>query len=187
MNPPDDLERLWQSQDVPKTEKNMQLLMTEATKFQSTIKRRNAGEYLAGAFVAVFFGLIALGDDPILVRAGALLLVVGTGVVMANIRLRGHAADQAPPVSGPTAALVDWHRRELQRQLVLLRNVPLWYVGPFLPGVVLFLLGAIVANPEGWPMFLVALAVVVSITAGILWFNRRGAAKLEGQIRDLDG
>ena len=187
MNPPDDLERLWQSQDVPKTEKNMQVLMTEATKFQSTIKQRNAAEYLAGVFVAGFFAVHALGDDPIIVRAGALLLVVGTGVVMANIRLRGHAANQAPPVSGPTGDLVDWHRRELQRQLVLLRNVPLWYLGPFVPGLVLFLVGGLVAKPEGWTVFLVVLAVMVATFGGIAWLNRRGAKKLESQIRDLDG
>ncbi len=187
MNPPDDLERLWQSQDVPKTEKNMHLLMTEATKFQSTIKRRNAGEYLAGAFVAVFFGIIALGDDPVLMRVGALLLVVGTAVVVANIRLRGHAAEQPPPVSGPTVDLVEWHRRELQRQLVLLRNVPVWYVGPFVPGVVLLLVGALIAKPEGWPVFLFVLAVSAATLGGIVWLNRRGAQKLEGQIRDLDG
>ncbi len=186
MTPPDDLESLWQSQEVPKTEKNMQLLMTEATKFQTKIKRRNAGEYLAGAFVAVYFGFYALGDEPMLVRAGALLLVVGTAIAIANIRLRGRAADGAPPVNGPTTNLVAWHRRELERQRDLLRDVPLWYVGPFVPGTAVFLLGGYLAKPEAWPMFLFVVLTTSATLGGIVWFNRRGAKKLEAQIRDLD-
>jgi hypothetical protein len=187
MTPPDDLERLWQSQDVPKTEKNMQVLMTEATKFQSTIKRRNASEYIAGLGAAAFLAVYALGDKPVLMRAGALLIVAGTGVVMANIRLRGRAAEVAPPVSGPTEVLVAWHRRELQRQLEFLRSVPLWYVGPIIPGFVVLLGGAFIAKPEGWPVFLVVLAITLATLGSIMWLNRRGARKLEGQIRDLDG
>lgn len=184
--PPDDLERLWKSQDVPKTEIDMQTLVLESNKFQSKIKRRNAGEYIAGLFVAVYFGSYALGNEPILVRVGALLIVVGTAVVVANIRLRGHAAKEQAPLDGPTTALVAWHRAELVRQRTLLRDVPRWYLAPFVPGVAVFVVGAFISRPSGWPVFLVVVAFSVATFLGLAWVNRRAARKLEEQIAKLD-
>jgi MFS family permease len=186
MSSPDDFQRLWQSQETPKTEKNMQTLMNEATRFQSTVKRRNAAEYLAGAFVMMCFSVLALGDGHVVTRAGALLLAIGTGVMIANIRLRGRASDESPPIHVATSDLVAWHRRELRRQLVLLRNVPLWYVGPIVPGVLVFIVGGYLAHPERWPVHLLVLAVCGLTLAAIIMRNRRGAAKLEQQLRDLE-
>ena len=75
-----------------------------------------------------------------------------------------------------------WHRSELVRQRDLLRSVPRWYLGPFVPGLVLTLVGLWLANPGGsWRVGLGA-AFVALVFAGVAWLNFRGARKLDEQI-----
>jgi hypothetical protein len=187
MSGEEDLKYLWQSQDVPKTEIDMQALSLKANDFQRTIRRRNLGEYVAALLVTPVFVYTALNPGPLLTRIGAVLLVAGIGVMVTHIHLRGHAAAEEPPVDGPTERLVTWHRAELERQRQLLLRVPVWYVGPILPGGALFIGGFALEHPEAWPMSLFALAFSSAIIGGILWANRAAARKLARQIAELDG
>jgi hypothetical protein len=187
MSRDEDLKDLWQSQDVPKTEIDMQALSIKATDFQKTIKRRNLLEYVAALLVVPVFVYVALGSAHVLTRIGAILLIMGIGVMVTHIRLRGHASSEAPPVDGPTERLVAWHRAELERQRQLLLRVPVWYVGPLMPGFAFFFAGFMVKSPERWPTHLVVCAIVIATMSGILWANRAGARKLERQIAELDG
>jgi hypothetical protein len=183
----EDLKDLWQSQDVPKTEIDMQALSLKATEFQKTIRRRNLAEYVAGILVTPMFVYVAVQPGPLLTRIGAVLVVAGLGVMLAHIHLRGHASTEQPPVDGPTERLVAWHRSELERQRRLLLSVPVWYVGPILPGVALFIGGFALEKPEAWPVTLFALCLSSAIVGGVLWANRAAARKLARQIAELDG
>jgi hypothetical protein len=187
MSRDEDLKDLWQSQDVPKTEIDMQALSIKATDFQKTIKRRNLLEYAAALLVVPVFVHGALYAEPTLTRIGAILIVLGVGVVVTHIHLRGHASSEAPPVDGPTQRLVAWHRAELERQRQLLLRVPVWYVGPLIPGMVLHQGGYALERSEAWPSSLFAILLASGIVVAILWANRAGARKLERQIAELDG
>lgn len=187
MSGEEDLKDLWQSQDVPKTEIDMQALSLKATEFQKTIRRRNLAEYVAGVLVTPVFVYVAVQPGPLLTRIGAVLMVTGLGVMLAHIRLQGHASSERPPVDGPTERLVAWHRSELERQRRLLLRVPVWYVGPIIPGVALFIGGFALEHPEAWPMSLFFLGFSSAIVFGILWANRVAARKLARQIAELDG
>jgi hypothetical protein len=188
MSGEEDLKQLWQSQDVPKTEIDMQALSLKATSFQETISHRNVREYVAALLGAPVFIWVAVASPaPLLTRVGSILIVAGSAVAVAHVRLRGHAALEAPPAHGPTEQLIAWHRAELERQRQVLLRVPRWYVGPIVPGLVLFFAGFAAARPERWLMHLGVCTVGVVVTGAILWANRVGARKLERQIAELDG
>ena len=187
-HPDDELKELWQTQPIPHSELKMDALLGKATTFQSKIRKRNLAEYVAGAFVAAFFGRLAVVEGPLLVRVGALLTVVGTAVILTNIWLRGHAAPE-PAAAVPTAELLAWHQRELERQMQLLLQVPRWYVGPLIPGNLLILVGAVLESPLPYPGPLIGFGISFvgcSVVVGfILWANRRAARELKKQIDEL--
>ncbi len=184
-HPDDDLKELWQTQSIPSSELKMDAILGKATNFQSKIRNRNLAEYVAGAFVATFFGRIAIVEGALLIRIGALLLVVGTAVMLTNIRLRGHAAEQ-PAAAVPTAELLAWHRKELERQMQLLLQVPRWYVGPLIPGLVVFFAGGLERSDLGSLIrFGISFVVCGVMTGLILWANRRAARELKKQIDEL--
>jgi positive regulator of sigma E activity len=102
--------------------------------------------------------------------------------------MNGKAAPAKVPEGGFDSCL-DFHRRELVRQRDLLRSVWSWYLGPLVPGMVVFLFGSIlqkVRQPTDW---LKALPVAAFMAAGF-WFtarlNRRAAGCLQRQIEELD-
>jgi hypothetical protein len=66
-----------------------------------------------------------------------------------------------------------------------LRAAPLWYLGPFLPGVATTLVGAGLAAPgQGLRIALTATLVAV-VFAAVALLNRRAASKLDEQLAKL--
>ena len=85
---------------------------------------------------------------------------------------------------------VAFRRRELERQRDLLRSIGLWYLGPLVPGVVLFNLGVIapkvrVDHPADWWRGLPALAIMVVWFWVVIRVNRRAADHLQRSIDEL--
>jgi hypothetical protein len=179
---------LWQNQPLSENEMSMQMVMDRATKFQRKIRFRNLTEYVAGGVVMVWAALsVVQSQAPVLIKVGSALLGLGALFVVTFLRLRGHAAYAEPPLAQPTRELVSWHRAELVRQRDLLRSVPRWYLAPFLPGMILILVGGWLKEPEkAWRVGLTA-AMVAAVFAGVAWLNRRGARKLDERARELEG
>jgi hypothetical protein len=81
---------------------------------------------------------------------------------------------------------LQFHRGELERQRDLLQGVWKWYLGPMIPGVILFYLGPVLAQPERasralWPF---AATVVFFVLIGEL--NRHVARKFQARIDALE-
>lgn len=123
--------------------------------------------------------------DP-LMRAGSLLSILGTLVVVWQLRRRASSR----PRPGVESALPsrDFHRAELIRQRDALRSVWLWYVAPLVPGMVVFRLG-VNANPDpslpfarGWA----ADGFIAGVVLLVILINLYGAHKLQRQIDQLD-
>lgn len=177
---------LWQSQPLSEKEIDMELVMKAASKFQRRIRIRNGLEYAAGGFVAVWAAHFALrAPAPPLEKAGMVLLGLGALVVVTVLRRRGHASGD-PPLAAPTGELLGWHRSELARQRDLLRSVPLWYLGPFVPGMLLTFFGRWQANPERAGELAISLGIVVLVFVGVAVLNLVAARKLDRKIRDLE-
>lgn len=163
---------------------------TRATRFERVIRRRNGIEYAAGLVVIVLFGVVAIAAFAIsewLLGLGPLLVIAGTLVLMWNLQRRGSNLERRPEDS--CAAHL---RRQLAHQSAALRSVPAWYIGPLVPGVLVFL-GTVtfkVAQQAGWSVALSGIAWpasgVLGIFAVVIALNLWAASRLDRQIADLD-
>lgn len=187
MNEDQNLINVWKNQPLSESELDMQLVIHQAQKFQRKIRFRNLTEYLACGGLVVWAASVALRSAaPPVMRAGIVLIALGGLAVAAILRLRGHAASHELPLAAPTREALSWHRSELIRQRDLLRAVPLWYLGPFVPGVATTLVGAWLAAPgQGLPVALTA-ALVAVVFAAVALLNRRASSKLDEQIAKLE-
>ena len=87
-------------------------------------------------------------------------------------------------------AWTDYYRRELLRQRDALGTIWKWYLGPMVPGLAIFLVGASLQTPPGahkqlWISITVALSIVVFGGVGAL--NAWGARRLQRRIDELGG
>jgi Flp pilus assembly protein TadB len=181
--PPDHFKNLWQSQNVEPIQMSLEELRRKAEEFQKTIRNRNLREYVAAAVVLVAFSWF-LWRFPLL-RLGCILILAGTLYVMYQLHTKGSA--KVVPEALALDNCLAFHKRELERQRDLLRDVWKWYLLPFVPG-----LFAIVADPllrlppaswlRVWPFILVCAAMFY-----LVWrLNKTAADKLQRQIDELD-
>lgn len=143
--------------------------------FLRTIRARNRREKVAGLLllpVFTFFAATApLGSllfYAFIMSLLGILFVIGMMCFVASPRgdLTSHPADD-----------VQHWRTEFLRQAKLLRLVPLWYILPLVPGMVLF----------SWSMRVSSafLVVVIAVTGFVAWLNLRAASKLEQEADTL--
>ena len=159
------------------------------TRFERTIRRRNAVEYAAGALVIALFGVpgaMALLRGEIAFALSFLLVVAGTGVVLWNLHRRGSNLARVPESN-----CRDHLRRQYERQRDALAAVPAWYIGPLLPGTIALYatVTAKVAAKAGWMTALSGIAGPAAITFGIFaaiaLLNLWAARRLDREIRAL--
>lgn len=184
----DDIKNLWRSAPAAGSAEPLQEaeLAKRARRFQNRIARRNFLEYAAALLVCTGFGFYLWEFPAPLMRAGSLLSILGTLVVVWQLHRR--ASSRPLPAAESSLPSRDFHRAELVRQRDALRSVWLWYVGPLVPGMVVFRLG-VNANPDptlpfarGWA----AEGVIACIILGVILLNLYGAHKLQRQIDQLD-
>jgi len=176
-----DIKSSWQSQPLALPLRSPEDLRAEAAVFQRKIARRNLREYVAGAVVIPAFSFYIWYFPYWVTRLGAALVVLGTLVVMWQIHRR--AASRAVPEDFGSAGL-QFQRRELSRQRDALRSVWLWYLGPLVPGLAVFMWG--IQGGSAGPFELLVDLMMVAVFIVIAWVNRWAAAKLQRRIDMLD-
>ncbi len=152
------------------------------------MRRRNLVEYIACIVVIAGFTPVLLHQGSWMMRAGAGLIMAATIFVAWQLHRRASAAPL--PVSGE--ALVDFHRRELIRQREALQSIAVWYLGPFVPGMVMLLLGRWFQahaphRPLGFDHLIIFLAgvIVALIWLGVWLLNQWGAERLQRRIDEF--
>lgn len=185
--PPDDLQNIWQSQRVEPIYMSIEEIRNKAAKFERRIRWRNLRETLVAVAMIPLFGLFLRWFPAPLERAGSCLIIVG--LIYLIYRMNGFAAAAKVPAAGGFDACVAFHRRELERQRDLLRSIWLWYLGPLVPGILLFnlaLIGQKIRHPADWWR----VVPFVVIMAAWFWFvvrlNRRAADDLQNTIDALE-
>ncbi len=162
---------------------------TRATRLQAQVRGRNYLEYACSALVVLAMGWMAsLVPEPI-VRIGALLIALGAIFVSCQLFIRTRI--HAPKRNQPSEIGVAEYRAELERQRVALLSVWRWYLLPFVPGIVVFVLGVAFAPSAGMPILAgISLSVTglgfAAIVMGFVWLlNLLAARTLEADIRSL--
>jgi hypothetical protein len=181
-----DVKAIWGAQAMEPDPVNVGQIRANANKFQSAVQRRNRIEYVAAVFVIAGFGLYLWIFPTPLMRLGSLLIIAGAIFIMVWIRLRA----SANPIPSQISFMdyISRYREELRRQQTALRTVWLWYLGPLVPGLVLFTFGMsrLLEHAPGsghpmWPF----VVVMVGVFTGVWLLNLWGARRLQRKIDEL--
>jgi len=178
---PDDIRDVWQNQPVENTPMPLEEIRRRARQFEKRIGRRNVREYIGAAVTIAAFTFYIFKFHSPMIRAGSALIIAGTLCVVYQIYKR--ASPAMLPVDAPLTASIAFHRGELVRQRDLLRSVAWWYIGPIIPGLVVFWAGITSRHVAA---ALITAIPVLCIFGLIIWANRRAAVHLDRQIAELD-
>jgi hypothetical protein len=161
-----------------------------ADKFYRIIKWRNRAEYAAAAVVVAGYGTYVFTMPHVLSKIGSVLILLAAVFVVWQLRGRAPAV---PPERAGTMPITQFMRLQLVRQRDAMRSVLWWYIAPFVPGFVVFVMGnagaaagdmtAIVPLRWGDWLFLAGFAILLAL----IWrFNQRVVRKLQKHIDEID-
>jgi hypothetical protein len=179
----DDAQALWQEQPRGEATMSLEEIRERARRMERRVARRNLREYVAAVVVVPTFGYALWVVPSGIARIGAALIIAATLFVVRELHVRGAAA--ALPAGLALQGALDFHRTQLTRQRDLLREVWSWYILPFVPGMLLMLIGFGVAHPERI-RFIVAYAVALAgLMIGLHLLNRRAATGIQRRLDEL--
>jgi hypothetical protein len=180
---PDNLKRLWQNQSVEPVQTSLEDIRQKAERFQKKIRNRNLREYVAAALVFAGFGYFMWRFPETRLACG--LMLAGTVYVVYQLHTKGAA--KTIPESLALRPCIEFHRRELERQRDLSRDVWKWYLLPFVPGLVAVIAVPLLhLPPEKWIRALPFIPLWAAMFYAVWRLNRRGADKLQRQIDELN-
>jgi len=186
-SPPDRFQLLWQAQEREPMELAVERIARDAASFRRTIRRRNIREYAAAAIVVAVFGAYAALADTILMRAACAATIAGA-IYVAHY-LRRHGSAEPGELAACTMDHLASHRRQLERQRDLLASIWRWYLGPLVPGLVLFAISAPFEQSSTlrgtWIGTAIALSIGAAVFVGIARLNRMAARQLQREIDAL--
>ncbi|MDA1315640.1 MAG: hypothetical protein O2968_20120 [Acidobacteria bacterium] len=181
--PPDDVRALWQEQPTEPLAMPVNEIREKAAKFEKKVNRRNRREYFAAAYVVTAAAVyVVMGSNPVVKIACGLMIA---GALFVVYHLHSRASARTLPFHVSFEKCLDFYRSELVRQRDLLRSVWWWYIGPLVPGLVVF----------GWEIADVRsdrmrgdwwIAIMTLMLVSVLGLNWWGARKLQRQIDELD-
>lgn len=168
---------VWQRQEAagPERKDEEELLARvkrRAEAFERKIFWRDLREIGAAVLVAGLFGWWAVSADTLLVRAGALVVVAGAGLIAWRIR-RARRDGSAETAARPVADRIRAEIRKVDAQIELLETVLWWYVAPPALGLALMIVGG---GSSGWSTLLQLVGVGVAGSA-VWWLNHRAVRR----------
>lgn len=157
-----------------------------ASTLQSTVKWRNFREYAVGALLIVVFSAAAYFAQTPLSGFACALTAAGVAFVMWRMHVLGRAASD----SELAAAGHNWaafYRQQLVRQRDALHGIWSWYLGPLVPGMVVYWISiGVKGGMWSWLIAAGGLALTSAVFAWVAEANKRAAAALQAQIDVLD-
>ena len=190
MTNPDTLKSLWASDAQGFPPMSPDAVRSHAKKFRGKVARRNALEYGAGVFVIAAFTAYCFLIPAVLARLGAGLIILGTVYILWSLHRKASA--NAKVNFEPSAAILSYHKRQLEQQRDALRSIWSWYILPIIPGTIIFLIGTTTEFTDGsalmsgvqsvFPRF----AFVALVLCAVAWLNKRAANRLDQEIKTID-
>ena len=189
MNPSDGIKQAWQASAEEAPPPTLDKVRDSADRLYRKVRRRNALEYGAAVAVVLIFSAYALFLPAPTVRLGALLVVLGTFVMVWQFHRRASAV--APPDASAAQPILVHQRAQLARQRDALASIFTWYLLPFLPGLfVMMFAPALDGGPgalDGLGLgYWLSIGMVTLVFAAIWWLNRRAANGLREQVEAID-
>jgi hypothetical protein len=186
MNGDEQLRALWRDQPVKEVpEMTIQALRERSHALAKKMSWRRWAETISGAIsMALLTALAAHLRAAPLVQIACAMLVIGEGIVIANLWRRGRPGEA--PLDGSTASHLAQLRADLAKERDLLASVARWYLAPTLPGLVFFPIAA--ALEIGVSAVVVGawtIASLVIVEAIIVLVQRRAARRLTQEIDAL--
>lgn len=148
-------------------------------RFARRIRVRNLIEYCAAAIVIASFCWYLYALPGGLVKTGCGMVILGTLFVVWQLHRR------AAPLESGGRDCMGHLQSELVRQRDALRSVALWYLGPFVPGMTVFLAGLYRQVPQARFAVLLTAAATVAVFTMIWVLNAWAATRLQKQIDAL--
>ena len=183
-----DPQKLWQSQATEYDPMTLAAVHDKARTFEAKVMRRNAIEYIACAVVILGVLPVVLYRGSWMMQAGGASIIAAT--VFVAYQLHRRASARAVPEVG--ASSVDFYRAELIRQRDAVRTVGVWYLAPFIPGMLLLMLGRWFQShaPQrslGEDHLVILLSSgIVGLVFLVVWLvNQRAAERLQRRIDEL--
>ena len=180
------IKKLWREQPVAEVSPSLEQLRKAARRFNRRVALRNGMEYAACVLVCLGFGRYILLFPHLLVRLGSVLVMAGACLVAWQMHHR--ASSQPLPSDAGAQSWLEFRRGQLVRQRDALRGVAWWYIGPFVPGLVVFRCGvefeldATAPFARGWKANLLVASVLLVVIA----WNLFAAWRLQCRIDALD-
>ena len=146
---------------------------------------RNFREYAAGAIAIVLLGFSFASSHDVLSRVASALLIAGMAYVFYQLHRQGRAKN-VPAAMGLEHSL-QFYRSELERQRDLVSNVWTWYLGPFVPGLLISMIAAMLHDTHLRHVAVVAFwyALIAAFFIFAWRLNVRAARCLQRMIDDL--
>lgn len=186
----DPLQTLWVNQQSEDFKMSADEIRVRAGNLQSIVSRRNLLEYLVGGFLIAVFGAMAFVASYPLSKLGCALIAIGVAFVIWRLSVVARAGSVRE-----AAAASDWaqfYRSELVRQRDALRGVWAWYLGPLIPGMVVYWLAIgirSIGTPSvvwEWATTLAGLGLTAFLYVWIAAANKKAADALQKEIEALD-
>src|SRR6185503_11678887 len=186
-----DIKDIWQNQP---TEENIMITLSDirerAQALQSRIRLRNGALYFYSfANIAITLFLISRGVSPRYTMPGLLILVAHIFVIW---QLWWRTSARAFPGHLMGTAALDYLRHELSRQRDALSGAWLWYIAPFMPGLIWELWLRATLHPANMPPTADRLMVLFLVLSALFFWAAVGlgfslaAARLDLRLERLN-
>jgi hypothetical protein len=186
----DSIQTLWVNQPSESFAMSIDEIRVRASKFQSIVERRNLIECAVGALLIAVFGAAAILAATLLAKLGCALIAIGVAVVLWRLHVLARAATRDEMAVANSWA--SFYRQELVRQRDALREIWRWYLGPLIPGMIVFWLSIGVnsigsdALLWGWAKTVLGLAATAFVFAAVASANKSAVKTLQAEIESLD-
>ncbi len=184
MTTPSPLQSLWQAEPAEFAAMDLAAIHARAKQFGSAIRRRDQREHIAVGIVIAWFSYYLWASPELLLRLGSALTIIGSLVVAWQLGRRSSASLELDE----GANIASFYRSRLSLERDSLATVALWYIGPIMPGMIVFLVGKLVAKGAAMTLGYAAVQIgsPLPIIAGIWLLNRAASRKLQREIGQLD-
>ncbi len=183
--PQDSVQKVWQDQPLERIQMPAEVIRKRAARFERRIRWRNLRESMASIIVMLVLGHLIQTTHDTIARTTFALFIAGLAWIVVHLRRRGTAKSLPPGLD--TSSSLRFYRAELERERELVASVWSWYLGPLIPGMVVYSVGRAIRSPypAAWAGLLLFDAGVAATFLLIWKLNMRAARCLERTIAEL--